>query len=438
MLRSAQVLGALGYSPKVLEAHEGLSRRGTSDDQLLSGDTLRKLLVKMEGEVDPESPLELPPVKPSAGAKARQRRSRRSVKSNMEEAEAEARGQRVAAQLLSWYNDEVATSMVAYAALGAGRRIHILDTTKVQVPLETATYEGSGVVKNDDGSRFRGYKLATLRTLLEHAGVITHVGLCPIQVHDVALCDPLFKTAAVLRAGDLLLEDRGFVDGEMLSYLKQQRQVDVIVPLQSTMLSYQEAVPLAQLQAQWQDHPSREDQQIAFVKGVEHVWDGCRVPLNACVIRYWHRKKQAYDHMVLATTDETLDSKWIIRHYEERPEIEQDYEQMKSGGWYLKKLSSTRYSEIVFYILSVVLSYSLYHLFSNTQAGARFADKTREALAFEQLRSHRTHVIVYARGYFEIFETLSFVQLVLKLPPFAQDRLRHWLDEHLQTVTQRE
>ncbi len=70
----------------------------------------------------------------------------------MEEAEAEARGQRVAAQLLSWYNDEVATSMVAYAALGAGRRIHILDTTKVQVPLETATYEGRGVVKNDDGA----------------------------------------------------------------------------------------------------------------------------------------------------------------------------------------------------------------------------------------------------------------------------------------------
>ena len=33
-----------------------------------------------------------------------------------------------------------------------------------------------------------------------------------------------------------------------------------------------------------------------------------------------------------------------------------------------------------------------------------------------QLRSRRTHVIVYARGYFEIFETLSLVQLVLKLP----------------------
>jgi len=47
-----------------------------------------------------------------------------------------------------------------------------------------------------------------------------------------------------------------------------------------------------------------------------------------------------------------------VRHYEERPEIEQDYEQMKSGGWQLKKLSSTRYSEIVFSLTTVVLSSS--------------------------------------------------------------------------------
>jgi len=168
------------------------------------------------------------------------------------------------------------------------------------------------------------------------------------------------------------------------------------------------------------------------------MWNECKVPLNACVIRYWNRKKNALDHIVLVTTDQRLKGPWIVRHYEERPEIEHDYEQMKSGGWQLKKLSSTRYSEIVFYLLTVLLSYSLYHLFSNTQAGARFADKTRQALAFEQLRSRRTHVIAYAGGNFEIFETLSFAYFILQLPASAQDRLRHWLDEHLHTVQKRE
>jgi len=142
--------------------------------------------------------------------------------------------------------------------------------------------------------------------------------------------------------------------------------------------------------------------------------------------------------MVLVTTDQRLTGPWIVRHYEERPEIEHDYEQRKSGGWQLKKLRSTRDSEIVFYIATVVLSYSLYHLFCNTQAGVRFADKTRQALAFAQLRSRRTHGIAYAGGYCEIFETLSFARFLLQLPAVAQERLRHWLDQHLHTVQQRE
>jgi Transposase DDE domain len=394
--------------------------------------------VQLENHVDLNAPLRLPPFEPSQPVKVRKRASRRAVKGEVDVVEAEARAQRVATKLMDWYNGKVGPSLLDYARVGPGRRSHIVDTTHVEVPLETGTYECSGVVKNDAGSRSRGYTLATLRTLLDHAGLITQVGLCPMQVHDLPLCRLFFETAPVLRQGDLVLEDRGFVDGETITFLKQQRHVDVIVPLKSTMLSYQEAVQLAELPGVWQPHPSRDSQHIAFVKGVDHVWDGCNVALNACVIRYWNRKKKALDHIVLVTTDQGLKGPWIVRHYEERPEIEQDYQQMKSGGWQLKKLSATRYSEIAFYIATVVLSYSLYHLFANTRAGAKFADKTRQGLAFEQLRSRRTHIIAYAGGHFEIFETLSFVRFVLQLPDSVQDRLRYWLDEHLHTVQQRE
>ena len=255
-----------------------------------------------------------------------------------------------------------------------------------------------------------------------------------IQVHDMALCRPLLAEAPVLRAGDLLLEDRGFIDGATVSSLKRQRQVDVIIPLKANMLATQEAIQLAAMADKWQAHPTRADQTIALVRGVAHRWTECAVPLNACVIRFWNKKKKCTDHLVLITTDLKLNAPGIVRHDEERPEIEQDYEQMKSGGWQLQKLSSTRYSEIVFYVLTVVVSYSLYHLFANTQAGARFADKTRQAIAFEQLRTQRTHIIVYAGGYFEIFETLHFVQMVLQLSPPVQEHLRTWLVDHLSQI----
>ncbi len=84
--------------------------------------------------------------------KVRERASRRAVKQAVDEAEAEARAQKVAEQLVGWYNQHVGVSMLQYARLGEGRRIHILDTTHVEVALETGTYECSGVVKNDDGT----------------------------------------------------------------------------------------------------------------------------------------------------------------------------------------------------------------------------------------------------------------------------------------------
>ena len=56
VLRSARVLGALGYSVEVVEPERGLSVRGTSDDKLFSGDVVRKLLVQMEQQADLSQP----------------------------------------------------------------------------------------------------------------------------------------------------------------------------------------------------------------------------------------------------------------------------------------------------------------------------------------------------------------------------------------------
>jgi hypothetical protein len=259
-----------------------------------------------------------------------------------------------------------------------------------------------------------------------------------MQGHDVPFCRLFFATASVLRNGALFWEDRGCIDGATLPWLTHQRHIDGMVPLQSTMVSYQEAVQRAARPGEWQRHPSRDHQHMALVKGVEHVWEGCPVALKAWVIRSWSRKKTALDPMVLVTADQRLMGPWIVRHDEERPEMEQDDQQRQSGGWQRKQRSATRDSAIVLYMATVVLSDSLYPLCSNTRAGARFADKTRQALAFEPLRSRRTPIMAYAGGYLEIFETLSFVRCVLQPPAAVQERLRHWLDKHLHTVQQRE
>src|SRR5262245_50708504 len=81
VLRSARVLGALGYSVEVIEPAQGLSLRGTSDDKLFSGDVVRKLLVQMEQQADLNQAARLlPPQEPSVAVKVRERASRRAVK----------------------------------------------------------------------------------------------------------------------------------------------------------------------------------------------------------------------------------------------------------------------------------------------------------------------------------------------------------------------
>jgi hypothetical protein len=215
------------------------------------------------------------------------------------------------------------------------------------------------VVKKDDGTYARGSKLAPWRTRLDRAGLWSQVALSPIQGHEVALGRPWLEQAPVWRAGDLRLDERGCLDGATFSHVKRQRRGEVLTPLKAHRWATQEAIQLAERAAQWEAPPSRADQSMAWVHGVAHRWAECAGPLHAWVMRCWNKKKKCPDPLVLVTTDRSLSASWIVRHDEERPEIEQDYAQMQSGGWQRQKLSATRYRELVFDGLTVVWSDSL-------------------------------------------------------------------------------
>jgi hypothetical protein len=139
VLRSARVLGALGYSVEGLEPAHGLSSRGTSDDKRFRGEVGRKLLGQREEQADRSQPAPLPPQEPSGAVQGRERASRRAVKPAVDAADAEARAQQVGAPWVGWDNQQVGVSRLQYARLGRGRRMPLLDPTPVEVPLETGT-----------------------------------------------------------------------------------------------------------------------------------------------------------------------------------------------------------------------------------------------------------------------------------------------------------
>jgi hypothetical protein len=278
------------------------------------------------------------------------------------------------------------------------------------------------VVTHEDGTRSRGSTWATVRTRRDRAGLRPHVALSALQGPERAWCRPVLAEAPVVRAGARLRDERGVLDGATVSHVQRQRQGEVLIPLTAPLLATPEARPRAARADTWAAHPARAAPRMAWGHGVAPRGPEGAVPLTAGGMRCGHTKKTWTDPLVVVTTALTRNAPWRVRHDDERPEIAQDDEQRHRGGWQLQKRRATRARAIVFSVLTVVLRDSRSPLCANTKRGARWADKTRQALACEPRRPQRTPVMVDAGGHCARFETWRCVQMVLQWSPPVQER----------------
>jgi hypothetical protein len=188
---------------------------------------------------------------------------------------------------------------------------------------------------------------------------LSQVALAAIQVHEVALCRPLLAKAPGVRAGALLWEARGVIAGATVAPVKRTRRGDGIMPLNANMRATQEARQRAEMADTGESQPSRAAPRLALGRSVAQRWAECEGPLNAGGMRLWNQQKKPTDPSVWVTTDRQLSAAWRGRPDAERPEIAPDDQPRKRGGWQRKKLSATRYSERVLYVLTVGLRYRL-------------------------------------------------------------------------------
>jgi len=147
--------------------------------------------------------------------------------------------------------------------------IHILDCTKVDVNVDNENYENSSVIK-DDGELRRGYKIASLRGLLDYSGIIEEIEIGTMKTHDLALSRDILLNSPALKPGDILIEDRGFISREIINHLKTKREVDIYIPVRKNMHIYTKAVAIAKSQNKWYRHPNkkRKYQEVASVRGL--------------------------------------------------------------------------------------------------------------------------------------------------------------------------
>lgn len=332
-----------------------------------------------------------------------------------------------AEELFNGYNDTVQKHIMP--KLDMVPDIHILDCTEISVNLDNSNYENSAFTTNKYGDKDRGYKLATLRGLVDDTGVIEHIVFGPMNTHDLTLSKDMLFTTDTFKSGDILIEDRGFLDRETINYLKTERGVDTFVPLKSNMIAYQTAVTAAQSENIWEAHPSRKNQKIAFVTELGTLWQSDKpkedVDFNAAVV--WDVENNGY--YVFVTTDLSKSAKQILLTYELRPEIEEDYRQLKDF-WELESFKSTKYNMIAFHIITVLFGYFFFQIYTATPDGERFAHKCLPVI----LKNYQTvdfpYFIFYADDEFAILSIMQFYELLPHCNSLAYKRLRNLLEKN--------
>ena len=308
------------------------------------------------------------------------------------------------------YNDTVQQGILPL--LDIESNIHILDCTDIEVNLRNENYEGSGIghSKRDD-TPTRGYKLATLRGIVQDTGLIEDIRFGNINTHDLKLAEEMLKTSPMLKAGDILINDRGFISRDLMNFLKRERGVDTYIPLKTNMEAYDYIIYQAKGKDEWKSHPNKKriNQEIILVEEICSCWRSSEpeydVPFNACVVH----NKEDDQYAVFITTDTTKTAREIILTYELRPEIEEDYRQLKDF-WQIEDFKSTKINVILFHIICVLFGYLFFQLYILKPEGMKYLGKSLPVILKSYMPVIQPYVVFYVDdefGVLTLFDTLE-------------------------------
>jgi hypothetical protein len=307
--------------------------------------------------------------------------------------------------------------------------IHILDCTKLAVCFKNEKYEGSAVALDSDNKLGRGYKLATIRGVTgdDQMGIIEDIRFGSMEVHDLKLSEDMLYNSPVLKHGDILINDRGFISRDMMNYLKNKRGVDTYIPLKCNMNTYEMAVSTAKMEKNWMPHPNknRKSQRIAFVPNLGAFWRSddpeSDVDINACVVWDTEAKEKEKEYFVFVTTDLTKSAKQIVQTYEIRPEVEEQFRQLKDF-WEIQSFKSTKLNFISYHITSTLYGYLFYQLYMMFPEGEKYYRKCLPVVLKNYIPEPLNYLVFYAGDYFAVLSIIEFAQIYASCDGIAKER----------------
>jgi len=200
----------------------------------------------------------------------------------------------------------------------------------------------------------------------------------------------------------------------------------MLIPLKSNMDAYLDAKGLARLESKpWKDVDKATSCYMA--KKIKS-YEGCKVDLNVILVKS-KEKNGKVRLWSLATTRDYFDPAQAVRDYRLRWQIEERYKQIKAS-WLDKGFKSTDFNLVTAHIIFTLLVYSLIQVYLNIEKLNDLANKTMEALRYEESLGENA-TIMYAGGYYAALDNDEGLYYVAFLEGEPLKRFRKWIKKFI-------
>jgi hypothetical protein len=352
-----------------------------------------------------------------------------------------------------WYNREVQGWLRSHRGYSDKEGIFILDPTLIPLP-DNPHYKESALLPLDQEGHYvdvkkltpaerkrfkytRAYQLTLLLHWSRQDDYFMFAGghLGPGDESGLKRGEQLvdqFVSQVGKGVIKVLIMDKEFINGAMISRFKKVHGIDCLVPLKSNMHALLDALGISKIEkVNWvkceevKDESGRviEVEEVAGVGAVES-WDSCEVGLYVVLIRT--RKANGPNEVwALASTKEYKDPRLPRDLYKGRMQIEERIDQIKNC-WWVGCFTTPNFNADTVHVFFVLLVYTLIQLYLKSTHNEEFAPETIETLKQEE-RLGKDAVIVYAEKYFAVFDVDEYTEIILYLKGKAHERMCRWI-----------
>jgi hypothetical protein len=317
------------------------------------------------------------------------------------------------------------------------RNKHYEEAAYMPVDEHGQRYPGLDEMTDEEKKTLRYHPCYTLSTLLhlsfkKQAFHVAAYEFGPGNEDELPQAKRLIKTFFSKKKNGimkLLLADRGYISGEFITWLKQEYDVDTLIPLKQNMHQHVDAIAISKMEdTTWFDISNTDKKNFKSMRACTlekvNLWDECKVDLYTTVCeatKIVNEIETQVNTFVLCSTKKFNTPNQVTDSYSLRTLTEEAFRHFKTS-WKINDFPSPDRSLLEAHVGFTLTTYSLLQFYFMRNDLREKTNKMMHALKRETHTSNQ-NLLIYANRFFARFSLKEFLLLTYNLPKEVQEQL---------------